>query len=170
MRGKKVWLVGLLVLLGLALGTSTSLTASAKYAGHSATPTELRGTWYQYRGKNKWTKMVISKQAVKYNGKTLYTPKKKSWHQLYVRKFNKGTGGSKGIKGYGGANYIFNDKFQYDAQIMGSFWLSAQKVKGKRVMKSYYNMGYFEVYTRQKVKHNYSYQYNGSQYLNKIGR
>jgi len=159
-RRQLLWMT-LLGVLGLILGTSMTMTASAKYAGHSATPTELRGTWYQYQGHHKWEKIVITKHAFKINGKTLYTPYKKSWHKLYVLHEKKGCGGS---------NYVLNGKFKYGYQNLGTFWLSARKVKGHRVMKSYYNMKYFSVYTHQKLKHNYSYEYKGSQYMNQIGR
>jgi len=168
-RRQLLWMT-LLGVLGLILGTSMTMTASAKYAGHSATPTELRGTWYQYQGHHKWEKIVITKHAFKLNGKTLYTPYKKSWHKLYVKRSKKGQGAGYGLKGYGGTNYIFNGKFKSDYQYLGSFWLSSKKIKGHRVMKSYFNMGYFSVYTHQKLKHNYSYEYKGRQYMNQIGR
>jgi len=155
---------------GLLLGATGTVTASAKYQGHSATPTELRGTWYQYQGKHKWLKVKITKHAFNWNNQLRYTPQKKSWHQLYVKRYKKNQDAYGGLKGYGGTNYIFNGKFKYEYQHLGAFWLSKQRVKGQRVMKSYYNMFDFKVYTKKKIAHNYSYQYKGKQYMNRIGR
>lgn len=164
-----LWMT-LLTGLSVSVGLSFSAPASAKYVNHSTTPTELRGTWYQYQGHHRWNKIVIKKHAFKLNGKTLYTPKKKSWHKLYILHHKKGQEAFGDLKGYGGTNYTFNGKFQADYQQLGNFWLSTRKIKGRRVMKSYYLMGDFSVYTRQKLQHNYNYHYSGKQFLNKIGR
>ncbi|MFC6206736.1 hypothetical protein [Levilactobacillus tongjiangensis] len=154
-------LIATLLALGLLIGPGSSVTAHAKYKGHSQTPTELRGTWYQYQGHHKWTKIKITKYKVIYNGKALYSTKKKGSQRLFVKKYKKGNGG---------VNYLLNGKYKYGYQTMGNFWLSKKKVHGKRIMKSYYNMGYFQAYTRTKLAHNYSYQYDGADYMNKIGR
>ncbi|MDF7639371.1 hypothetical protein PT285_08165 [Lactobacillus sp. ESL0791] len=138
------------VLVVTAIGITTPLPAQAKYMGHSATPTELRGNWYRYEGNNKWQHFKITKHSCILNGKVLCSLNKKGAKKLHVMQY----------KQNGKAYYDLN-KFSYHYQEIGSFWLSQRKIHGRRVMKSYYNMGYFSVYTRSKIKHDYSYEVKG---------
>ncbi|MEO3411101.1 hypothetical protein ABGN28_12800, partial [Levilactobacillus brevis] len=75
MKIKGILALGL-VCSGLIFGSLMYTNASAKYVGHHATPTELRGTWYQYRGKNKLFVIKITKNNVYVNSKLTYSTKK----------------------------------------------------------------------------------------------
>ncbi|QMU08763.1 hypothetical protein H3M12_03640 [Levilactobacillus suantsaii] len=156
--------------ISVGLGLSGAQPASAKYQGHATTPTELRGTWYQYFGHHRWQALKITKHAVSMNGKRLYATNKHGWRKLHVLRLKKGQGAESGYKGYGGTNYNLNSLAKYDYQTLGNVWLSHKRVHGKRTLGIYYNMGGFQVWTKQKLAHNYSYTYKGKQYLNRIGR
>lgn len=158
------------LLASVSLGLSLPQTASAKYKGHTTTPTEIRGTWHQYTSHHQWETLKITKHAVRLDGQTLYTPKKKGWHKLHVQRMKKGQGKAAGLKGYGGTNYVLNSLAKTESQTLGNVWLSHKRVHGKRTLGIYYNGGNFQVWTKQKLAHHYSYTYRGSQYLNKIGR
>lgn len=149
MKIKSVLSMGL-VCAGLTVGGFTYTNASAKYVGRNSTPTELRGTWYRYEGHNKWDTYKITKKSVKYNGYLLYSTSKGGSNKLFIKPLNKKvTGGS-------GVSYILNGHFKND-DTFGEFWLSHQKVNGHRVLKNYHLMGQYNVFTKNKVKHNYSY-------------
>ena len=141
-------------------------TAHAKYVGHYATPTEIRGTWYQYTGENKFFVVKITKHAIYDSGKILYSTSKTGYRRLFVKKYTKNSGDSFGIRG-SGTSYILNGHYKYDYQTVGQYWLSKTKVAGHRVLKNYHQMGNYNVFTRTKVKHNYCYE-NDS--LKGIGR
>ncbi|MCP9615575.1 hypothetical protein [Levilactobacillus brevis] len=152
----KEFVVGLGVCIGLSLFGVPS-TAHAKYVGHYSTPTEIRGTWYQYRGKNKFNVIKISKHSFYYKGKLLYSSKKSGANKLYVE----------ADKSSSNSVYLLNGHYKYEYQTFGSFWLSKSKVAGHRVLKNYHQMGQYNVFTRNKVKHNYSYEKNS---LKDIGK
>lgn len=162
-----------LTLVSTAIVGGTTITnAHAKYVGHNATPTEIRGTWYRYNGNNKWDSYKISKRSVKYNGKVIFSTSGKGSQKLHVKRYlkgkNYGTHQYKNI--YGGTNYDLNSLAKYDYQKLGSFWLSHKKINGKRTLRFYLHQGVFNVLTKDKLKHNYTYQYNGANYMNQIGR
>lgn len=152
----KKYLPLVLISAGIFIGGATYTTANAKYVGHNATPTEIRGTWYQYSGNNKFYVVKIAKHNVYSNGKLLYSTKNKGYNKLYVKKYTKHSGDSWGIRG-NGTSYILNGHYKYDYQTTGQYWLSHQKVSGHRVLKNYHQMGQYNVFTKNKVKYNYSY-------------
>ena len=158
MKLKKTLVILASILILVATGLVFSSKVEAKYVGHNATPTELRGTWYEYKGHNKWNHIKITKHAFIQNGQVLCSLNKKGYKKLHVTRY----------KQNGRPYYVLN-KFNYHYQEVGSFWLSKRKIYGKRVMKSYYNMGYFSVYTRNKIKHDYSYQTKGN-YKKQLGK
>ncbi|WEV70951.1 hypothetical protein OZY43_00480 [Lactobacillus sp. ESL0785] len=162
MRFKKI-IIALSTAFLMIVLAKTPTTVHAKYVGLYATPTELRGNWYQYvdngYGTYKLNHWHIFKHAIKLNGKTLISSQKHGTKKLYVTLWHE----------KGGIVYSFN-KANYHYQDLGEFWLSKRKIHGRRVMKSYYNMGYFEVYTRAKLRHNYCYEVKGSTYLKKLGQ
>jgi len=155
MKIKSVLSMGL-VCAGLTVGGFTYINANAKYVGHNSTPTELRGTWYRYEGHNKWDTYKITKKSVKYNGHLLYSTGKDGSKKLFIKKYTKHSGDTFGIRG-NGTSYNLNGHFKYDYQTTGQYWLSHQKVSGHRVLKNYHQMGQYNVFTKNKVKHNYSY-------------
>lgn len=150
---------------GLTVGGFTYTNANAKYVGHNSTPTELRGTWYRYNGHNKWDTYKVGKKSVKYNGKTIFSSSMKGYKKLDVKKYEKGK-----KYGYGGVNYELNSLAKDDVHSLGTFWLSHKKVNGKRTLRFYLHQGVFNVLTKDKIKHNYTYVYNGQNYLRQIGR
>lgn len=163
------WIKGLVIGLSICAGMvvlGIPSTAHAKYVGHYATPTEIRGTWYQYKGKNKFNVIKITKHSFYYKGKLLYSSKKSGANKLFVKEYTKNSGDTFGIRG-SGISYILNGHYQYDYQTIGQFWLSKSKVAGHRVLKNYHQMGQYNVFTRTKVKHNYSYEKNS---LKDIGK
>lgn len=147
----KGFIVGLSICAGLVVLGIPS-TAHAKYVGHYATPTEIRGTWYQYRGSNKFYVVRITKHAVYYHGVLLYSSTKSGANRLFVKKLSK-----KVTTGFGTV-YLLNGHYKYETQTVGEFWLSRSKVSGHRVLKNYHQMWAYNVFTRTKVKHNYSYE------------
>lgn len=74
--------------MGIYLGLASS-TVNAKYVGHYATPTEIRGTWYQYQGKNKFTVFKITKHAVYCGGELLYSSGKSGANKLFIKRLSK---------------------------------------------------------------------------------
>jgi len=164
MKIKNVLSVGL-VFTCLTIGGFTYTNASAKYVGNHAIPTELRGTWYHYEGSNKWTTYKLTKNRFKYNWKTLYSLSGKGYRKLSVKKYPKGK-----KYGYGGTNYVLNSLAKNDVESLGTFWLSHKKVNGKRTLRFYLHQGVFNVFTKDKIKHNYTYVYNGQNYLGQIGK
>ncbi|TPR13218.1 hypothetical protein [Apilactobacillus timberlakei] len=130
----------------------------ASYSGHHTIPSELRGNWYQWNKYNhKLDHYRFNKYSVYQNGKLMLGKyKSKNNGLLYINKLGKK---SKVYNFVGKAD--FGDGLNY--------WLSHKKVHGRRVMKLYVNQGYFSVFTRQKLHHDYSYQYNGMDYNKKIG-
>lgn len=159
MKARKLLSVIITAIVLVIIGSANLTKVQAKYVGHNDTPTELRGNWYQYEGNNKWTHVKITKHAYIINGKTICGSNKKGVKKLYVTQSQE----------QGGKVYNFN-KFKFHYQEVGVNWLSKRKIHGKRVMKSYYNMGYFQVYTRNKLKHKYNYEVNGSKYLKQLGK
>ncbi|RMC41324.1 hypothetical protein F5ESL0233_03085 [Lactobacillus sp. ESL0233] len=159
MKFKKILKALAATLMFTVTGMVFSSTVQAKYVGHNATPTELRGNWYAYKGHNKWTHIKITKHAFIYDGKVSCSLNKKGTQKLHVMRYKQN-----------GRPYYDMNKSNYHYQEIGSFWLSRSKVQGRRVMKSYYNMGYFTVYTRNKIKHDYSYEVKGAGYMQQIGK
>jgi hypothetical protein len=159
MKFKKLLVTLATILTFIVTGTIFASTVQAKYVGHDATPTELRGNWYIYGGHNKWSHIKITKHAYTYNGKTLCSLGKKGPRKLHVMRYKQN-----------GRPYYDMNKYNYHYQEIGAFWLSRSKAQGRRVMKSYYNMGFFNVYTRNKIKHDYSYQTKGADYLRQLGK
>jgi len=152
MKIKSVLSMGL-VCAGLTVGGFTYINANAKYVGHNSTPTELRGTLYKYNGHNKWDTYKITKKSVMYNGHLLYSTGKGGSKKLFIK--------------HSGDTYMLNGHFKYDYQTTGTYWLSHQKVNGHRVLKNYHLMGQYNVFTKNKLKHNYSYHKDS---LKDIGR
>ncbi|WP_220752157.1 hypothetical protein [Apilactobacillus xinyiensis] len=161
MRNK--YLISFLIVFSIML-TFVGLeeNASAKYVNNHTTLTELRGAWYNYAGKNKWSKIVVNKHSVNlymYFENTLhaYSYSLKN-NNLNITNLN----GKKNV-------YSFYTGTSH-ATSSSEYWLSRQRIHGKRVMKSYYNSGYFEVWNRNKIKHNYSYNYDKPDYISQIGK
>ena len=150
MKIKGILVLGL-VCSGLFFGSLTYTNASAKYVGHHAIPTELRGTWYQYRGKNKFFVIKITKNNVYVNSKLTYSTKKIGANKVFIQSLSKKVTHGSGI------SYILNGHYKYEYQTFGEFWLSKEKVSNRRVLKNYHHMDHYNVFTKNKVKHNYSY-------------
>lgn len=156
----------LLAVSGMSLGVISFASPLTVSASHYTTPKALRGTWYQYHhSDNNYTVVSISAQKFSFvgpYGHSLYTPGRSGIHKLWVRK----------SVGQGGVSYAFN-RFHYDYQFLGSFWIGKRKIHGHyhNVLKSYKNMGYFDVYLRKPLTHNYSYNLPERLNVNKyIGR
>uniref|UniRef100_UPI00403FBF12 hypothetical protein n=1 Tax=Lentilactobacillus hilgardii TaxID=1588 RepID=UPI00403FBF12 len=147
----------LLAVSGMSLGVISFASPLTVSASHYTTPKALRGTWYQYHhSDNNYT--VVSISAHKFSfvgpyGHSLYTPSRSGTHKLWVKK----------LVGQGGISYSFN-RFHYDYQSLGSFWIGKRKIHGHyhNVLKSYENMGGVTVYLKQPVKHDYSYTIKGN--------
>lgn len=168
MKDKILKLFIVILASALMLITGTGVIS----ANSSTVPKQLRGVWYQYCGNNRWYRIKLGVHAVKsyeVNKKGKRTSKiqkltttGKGYKKLNVKKYTKGDG-------YGGTNWELN-KFNYHYQSWGSYWKSHRKIKGKNqsVLKMYYNMGWFSVYTKKKYTYDYSYSHNNN-YMHHIG-
>lgn len=79
MKFKKTLGILVTTLILAAAGLVSSSKVQAKYVGHNATPTELRGNWYAYKGHNKWNHIKITKHVYIQNGKVLCSLNKKGF-------------------------------------------------------------------------------------------
>lgn len=133
--------------------------AEAKYINHTTTPTELRGIWYIGRQKA----IQFYKHSI-HIGNDKLTPNRKGSNQLYVSRVK--------YQGNGGYTYIFqNPKYNLTTaeSLPGGYWLTNIKIGGKKVMASYFHMGYFLIYTRNKTNNDYSFTDNKSDWDHAIG-
>lgn len=160
---QKTFLSTLTIIVAIVTLFIVKNKVSASYVNHQTTPTELRGTWYQYAGKNKWNKTIVNKHSVEI---IIYDSSSKKYHRGgFILKHH-----NLDVTFYNSKKHVYSFYVgECHANSSSEYWLSKQKVHGKRVMKSYYNSGCFDVYTKNKIKHNYNYVYDKSDYISKIG-
>ncbi|GAA3191409.1 hypothetical protein [Lentilactobacillus kefiri] len=159
---KNIWkviiLTALMVTMGLGINTLTTNSASAS---SYTTAKSIRGHWYRY---SRYDKLYYCMSIKAHSASTyqqhlsgrisyykLYTPHMSGSHRLKI------TIGKHARKG---SNTVYNlNNAKYDYQMIPSVWSSHMTIFGQRhhVLKSYYNMGAFNVYFHHKVKHDYSY-------------
>lgn len=151
MKKRKI-LLSMLVLLPMLL-LFYSKTVKASYVNRTTTPTELRGNWYSYDQSSKnhksFYKLRITKHAVNGNG-YIVSKNGKKYKKLHVWVFDADYNG--------GPIYNFQKKYTPSAaSLNGGYWLTNKKVHGKRVLAAYLHQDLYHIYTRDKIKHDYSF-------------
>ncbi|WP_251954363.1 hypothetical protein [Levilactobacillus brevis] len=144
----KIMKIMVMLLVPLGFITTVGVTAQAKA---QSTPKSIRGTWYQHRGKNKFFVIKITKNNVYVNSKLTYSTKKSGANKIFIQSL------SKKVTHGSGVSYILNGHYKYEYQTFGEFWLSKEKISNRRVLKNYHHMDHYNVFTKNKIKHNYSY-------------
>lgn len=163
----KFWFLVGILFLSISLIDTQAVSASSRYT----TPKSLRGTWYEY---NRYSKKngffvikIMAHKVISYGDgmKNSYTPYRHGSYRLNVQYH------PKGWYGIGGATYTFNNGID-TAHQLPQFWIGKRKIHGhyRHVLKGYLQMGWFQVYLKTKVHHDYSYNYDKSDYMSKIGR
>ncbi|GLB46179.1 hypothetical protein WR164_01580 [Philodulcilactobacillus myokoensis] len=159
----------LALVLPIGIG-NVNQQAHASYAGHHASPTEIRGTWYvDSKSHSKFASFPI-----KYTKDTLLVDKVPFLSTKYsdcegevahIYRFPKSK------TGFAGTVYTMT-KVKSIKNITNDsvFWLSHRKINGHRVLmeidvnKSNHKhfSADFEIMTRNKIYHNYSFTYHGT--------
>lgn len=142
--GIKLMVVVLVTIGMLGIGMKATRASANSWHHPYTTPTALRGSWYQYEGNGHYLKVRITPHSYKM-GTFYLSPYQSGYHKLYVTRYN--------------GRYMFN-RANYHYQMTPQFWIGKRWINGRyhRVMKAYFNMGYYQVFLHKPVHHDYSYQ------------